>query len=170
MTTLAADLEALWMEYKFEIASYIGKTVRAHHGQDMVDDMVSSVFLRATVATHNGNGYTDNARAWLYQIARSVMCDYWRTKRHATLVDFDSLAEHAADFDVEDETERNMRYEQLWRAVERLGDKQQEAVSGRLLGYNNGEIAEMVGSTEGAVKGLNTRAYASLRELLQVAA
>jgi RNA polymerase sigma factor (sigma-70 family) len=167
---MSDDLEMLWVQYKFEIASYIGKNVRGHDGQELIDDMVSSVFLRALVATHNGNGCNGNARGWLYQIARSVMWDTWRAKQHTTLVDWDSLAEYASEWSIEEEADRNLRKEQLWRAVDRLGDKQQDAVCGRLLGYNNGEIAEMFGSTESGIKALNTRAYVRLRELLQDAA
>lgn len=163
-------IETLWLDHHHAIASYIGKNVRGSWGQETVEDLVSIVFLRATVATSNGNGVNAHARGWLYQIARSVMWDLYRAKQNITLVDFDSLAEYPANWSLEDEAAANMRNEQLLRAVDRLSDKQQDAIGGRLLGYTHGEIAAMLGSTEAAVKQANLRAYECLRELLQDAA
>lgn len=162
------DLEALWTDYQFEIASYIGKRVRMHHGQDTVNDMVSSVYLRAIVATRNGNGAKSDPRGWLYQIARSVMWDAWRDKKGTVLIEWEAMREEASNLPpVEEQAAATLLAEQVKKAVSQLNDGQANVVTLRLEGYSNGEIAEILGSTESAVKGLSTRAYANLRERLQ---
>jgi RNA polymerase sigma-70 factor (ECF subfamily) len=57
--------------------------------------------------------------------------------------------------------------EALRTAMRRLTDEQAQVLSLRFLeGYSFGEIAEMMDKTEGAVKALQHRAVATLRQLL----
>jgi RNA polymerase sigma-70 factor (ECF subfamily) len=58
--------------------------------------------------------------------------------------------------------------EMLRAAIRRLTEDQAQVVSLRFLeGYSFGEIAEMMDKTEGAVKALQHRAFATLRQYLQ---
>jgi RNA polymerase sigma-70 factor (ECF subfamily) len=57
--------------------------------------------------------------------------------------------------------------EALRAAIRRLTDEQAQVISLRFLeGYSFGEIAGMMDKTEGAVKALQHRAVATLRQLL----
>jgi RNA polymerase sigma-70 factor, ECF subfamily len=57
--------------------------------------------------------------------------------------------------------------EALRSAMRRLTDEQAQVLSLRFLeGYSFGEIADMMDKTEGAVKALQHRAVATLRQLL----
>jgi RNA polymerase sigma-70 factor (ECF subfamily) len=57
--------------------------------------------------------------------------------------------------------------EALRSAMRRLTDEQAQVLSLRFLeGYSFGEIAEMMDKTEGAVKALQHRAVATLRQML----
>jgi RNA polymerase sigma factor (sigma-70 family) len=159
-------IEAMWLTYQRQIAAYIAKYVRTQ-GQETVDDMVSIVYLRAMVATRNGNGCTDNALAWLYAIARSVMWDAWRAKKHMTYVEWESLAEMAADFAVEDEAERNITRAKVRQAIGKLSARQEDTMQLRLMGYSYDEAGAVLGCSEGAAKGIGIRAYENLRRMLQ---
>lgn len=161
------DLEKLWEEYCFEIASYISKQMRRKRGQDVVDDLVSTVFVRAAVAMSNGNGYKVDARGWLYQIARSAIADYLRTLHYKIFVPIEEVIEEPDNEASTFETVRQeIRAQNLYRAIGSLVESQKRAMQLRLLGYSNSEIAREVGMSEMAVRQLNYRAFQTLREIL----
>jgi RNA polymerase sigma-70 factor (ECF subfamily) len=61
-----------------------------------------------------------------------------------------------------------MSAERLLAAINRLTDEQAAVVSFRFLeGYSINEVATMMDKTEGAVKALQYRAVATLRQLLE---
>lgn len=164
----AAEIESLWHEYHTQIAGYIAKRVRSAYGQDAVDDLTSTVFVRAWVAISNGNGYHSSASGWLFQIARNAMKDFWRAMKHRHFVDWEELM-HLDDGSepVPDQVERTATADALHKAINRLADTQSQSVQLRLEGYTNLEIAEIMQSNEMAVKQLNTRAYSNLRDWLR---
>lgn len=168
MTAIAADLESLWLGYNHRIAGYIAKRIM---DRDVLDDLVSSVFMRACVAMHNGNSYTESASGWLFQIARSVMWDYLRAKRRATFVAFDECEERADPCPQPDEVvHEQMHSEYVRGVVARLPDRQAWSITMRLDGLENDEIALAWGCSETVVRQVNTRAYSKLRAKLREAA
>ena len=63
--------------------------------------------------------------------------------------------------------EMNLDAERLRAALRRLTDEQAEVVSLRFLeGYSIAEVASLTNRTEGAIKALQYRAVATLRNLL----
>jgi RNA polymerase sigma-70 factor (ECF subfamily) len=64
-------------------------------------------------------------------------------------------------------TEIRLDAEHLRATIQRLTDEQAQVISLRFLeGYSFSEIAAMMGKSEGAVKALQHRAVATLRQLL----
>jgi len=167
-----ADLAAqLWNDYQFRIASYIGKQMRREWGQDVINDLVSIVFLRACVAIDNGNGPTENAGAWLFQIARSVILDHLRAQKWKVFFDIDEFQTLAADgLSLDELTEYGLQREKLYSAIEKLDNRQAELLRLRLAGYENDEIASLYNCKQATVRAVHTRAYANLREWLKEAA
>jgi RNA polymerase sigma-70 factor (ECF subfamily) len=159
-------LEELWEAHRLELACYIANKV---HNPDTVSDLVSTVYLRAWVAMCNGNGYKDNRRGWMYQIARSAIYDYWRERQYKTFIDFDSLFDEASEFDVHEQTERTIALEQVYAALERLPANQGDCMRLYLVGYGQNEIGKLLGTTPGGVKQLKIRAIVNLRECLSEA-
>ena len=47
-------------------------------GRDAADDLLSEVVLRAYAARHQYDERWQDARPWLYGIARNVLREYWR--------------------------------------------------------------------------------------------
>lgn len=168
MTTAFTDLETMWHEYHNGLFAYVYKQLRC---RDTADDLLSAIYLRAVVAIRNGNGPNTNAHAWLFAIARSVLGDHWRAKKHTYFVDWDSLPEHVDECaDPDRVVARRMEAERLRYAVARLPEAQAEVVVWRLQGYETEEIATGLGRSYGATKAVITRAYANLRERLGEAA
>ena len=168
MNAIAADLESLWLDYNHRIAGYIAKRIT---DRDALDDLVSSVFMRACVAMHNGNGYTESASGWLFQIARSVMWDYLRAKRRAIFIAFDECEERVDPYPQPDEViDGRMHSEYVRGVVARLPDRQACSIEMRLDGLENDEIALAWGCSETVVRQVNTRAYSKLRTKFKGAA
>lgn len=169
MSIIAADMERLWLDYAKRIAKFMANRVL---DRDAHDDLVSSVYLRACVAMHNGNGYTESASGWLYQIARSVIWDYRRAMgRTFDAVDVDDCEDHIDPYSNPEEIiERQLDRERVRRTVAQLPEAQACVTTWRMCGYEFDEIAAGIGKTCGAAKQLQTRAYANLRHDLQEAA
>jgi RNA polymerase sigma-70 factor (ECF subfamily) len=170
MTTLgpvstATDLESLWRTYSREIYGYLFKIVRDH---DVTGDLVSTVYLRAAVALSNGHGCHTSESGWIFAIARSVMLDHWRAMRRVTFVDIDSMAEHAAEeLPLDEQIEHTLMLSRVRRAVAELPDLQATVTTWRMCGYEYEDLAAALGKSYGAVKAIQVRAYAGLRERLE---
>lgn len=165
---IETELEQLWNEHQFRIANFIGKRMQRQWGQDTINDLVSSVFLRAAVAINNGNGPVEHAGAWLYQIARSVIADHFRALQYKSFQDFDECwMEPCRDASPHELAEQAILQAQVQRAISRLTASQEDVINLRLEGYNYNEISEVMHMSLDGAKQLNVRAFRNLREWLK---
>jgi len=137
----------------------------ASGAREEVDELVQDTFVRAFGSLDSFRG-DSSLRTWLFTIERRLLLDRRRaSKRRQTVpvVESDVMTEFdALDGVVADETQRRLR-----GAVERLTPTQREVF---LLRVNEGmsyrEIAELVGSTEGAARVHYHNALRSVKEFL----
>lgn len=136
--------------------------------QDDADDLVQETFVRAFGALETFRAES-TFRTWLFSIARRLVIDQRRSngrRREAEDVSDDMLATHydALDGILADEAETHVR-----RAVAQLSPMQRDVF---LLRVNEGmsyrEIAELVGSTEGAARVHYHHALRTVKESLHV--
>ena len=131
-----------------------------------VDDVVQDAFVRAFASIDGFRGES-SLRTWLFTIARRLVLDRRRADRRRgeqvevrdgdVRTEFDPL-----DSVVADETERRMR-----QAVARLTPTQREVFVLRVgEGMSYREIAETVGTTEGAARVHYHNAMRSIKEFL----
>jgi RNA polymerase sigma factor (sigma-70 family) len=173
----ATLLETLWEEYRGKMAGYMMLRIR---DSMLVEDLVATVYLRAWVAMLNGNGYTTNARGWMYQIARSVMYDHSRSLKRTVSQEVELDAVDFSEEDtgmivacervlthVEDETEQAVLRLWVHGEIDRLPEMQANAMMLRLDGLDISEIAELTGNTAGGIRQINHRAFRHLRESLK---
>ena len=141
---------------------------RARLGTDVAaEDAVSTVFTRALAA---GPRYDDpSLRSWLFAIAHNVVANAYRAERPGAslesawdLPDPVPLLEETVI--VDDERDR------LLGALRRLPEDQRRVLELRLAGLTGLEIAHLLNRSHGAVKMLQLRAYARLRDILADAA
>jgi RNA polymerase sigma-70 factor (ECF subfamily) len=144
----------------------LARFVTVEGGRDDVDEVVQDTFVRAFGAIDSFRG--DSAfRTWLFTIARRLILDRRRSERRsrvvATVKDSDSVTEFdALDTMVADESMMRVR-----RAVDALSQKQREVFTLRLeQGLSYREIAELVGSTEGAARVHYHNAMRAVKEFL----
>ena len=131
-----------------------------------VEDLVQDAFIRAFGALDGFRGES-SLRTWLCTIARNIVRDRARTlkfERHAVEVEEDHAvtADDPFETTVADEME-----ERVLAAMERLSPMQRQVFTLRVAdGMAYKEIAEVVGSTEGAARVHYHNAMKAIKESL----
>jgi RNA polymerase sigma-70 factor, ECF subfamily len=128
--------------------------------QFLAEDLTSEVFVRFL----NARVAPDNLAAFLYRIAHNLIVDYLRQHSPAQ-----SLAEdiQSDQGDPAQLAEIEMERVRLRRAINRLTPEQQQVIVLKFLeGLSNNEIARVIDKPVGAVKALQHRGLATLRDLL----
>ncbi len=131
-----------------------------------VDELVQDTFVRAFNSIDGFRGES-SFRTWLFTIARRLLLDRRRAEKRrrdrTEIQEDDAVTEYdALDSVVADETQ-----ERLQRAVRRLSPTQREVFSLRVAeGLSYKEIAEAVGTTEGAARVHYHNAMRAVKEFL----
>jgi RNA polymerase sigma-70 factor (ECF subfamily) len=91
-----------------------------------------------------GQFKNENFGAWLFQIARHAVIDYWRKRTPESLVDLDALPDGRAGHDDNRLLERE-RMEALQRCLEKLSPTAAALVKARLAGDDYPEVCRHLG-------------------------
>jgi RNA polymerase sigma-70 factor (ECF subfamily) len=130
------------------------------------EEIVQDTFVRAFASLDSFRGES-SLRTWLFTIARRLLLDRRRADRRrgvqVEVHDDDAITEFdALDGVVADETQRRMR-----AAMERLTPTQREVFALRVgEGMSYKEIADSVGTTEGAARVHYHNAMRAIKEFL----
>ena len=160
-----AALSELYDRYELKIYSYV---YRRTSDQALAEDLTAQVFLKMLEAIHNEKTWHSSFSGWLYRIAHNLVIDHYRARDRQKQVSLDDApVMHDPGNNPVNAAEIQLDSEYLRSALRRLTGDQAQVVSLRFLeGYSFGEIAAMMDKTEGAVKALQHRAMATLRQLL----
>jgi RNA polymerase sigma-70 factor (ECF subfamily) len=143
-------IESLYREHARSVFAFL---VSLSRDRALAEDLTHDTFIKATRSLSGFRG--GSPRAWLFTIARSVFIDHTRRKRPDPIAEPADQA--APDPDVE---ERDV----IATVLARLGDRQRMAL---LLvdhaGLSYAEMAQVVGISSDAAKGLLHRARTSFR-------
>lgn len=91
-------------------------------------DLTSEVFGRFLQALSNGNGPTNQLRAWLYRVAHNIVVDYYRRQQHRNHLPLDDLFIYSDD-DPARSAELHMDTERIRVALTRLTPDQRQVIS-----------------------------------------
>jgi RNA polymerase sigma-70 factor (ECF subfamily) len=160
----AQALADLYDRYAPKIYAYL---YRRLGDAALAEDLTGEVFLRVLQAIRAGRAWQTSFRAWLYRIAHNLVVDHYRRRPPAPPVPVDEdLASDGRDNPaaiVQDAIE----HERIRAALDRLTPEQQEVLALRFgQGLKTRQVAQAIGKTPGAVEGLQRRALASLRRIL----
>lgn len=158
-------LSELYDRYELKIYSYI---YRRTSDQTLAEDLTAQVFLKMLEAIQSDRTWHSSFSGWLYRIAHNLVIDHYRARDRQKVVSIDDVP-HMPDLGANPlrAAELALDSEALRGALRRLTDEQAMVISLRFFeGYSFAEIAEMMDKTEGAVKALQHRAVATLRQLL----
>ena len=131
------------------------------------EDLVQNVFYRMLKYRHTYSG-DGEFRTWMFHLARNVLADHVKKNRHAAHhADVADLAETLGGGRLADEgLEQAQDVVVLHQALARLSPENREVlVLSRFQELKYGEIAQVLNTTEGAVR---VRAHRALQELKTV--
>ncbi|HKW95592.1 MAG TPA: sigma-70 family RNA polymerase sigma factor [Methylomirabilota bacterium] len=130
------------------------------------EDLLQETFVRVYRArdTYEGDG---QFRAWLFTIARRLVIDWRRSRRIVWSDDSAAIEAATAPTHADDRADVRDLIARLERAFRGLPEGQREVVLlSRYAGLDAQEIAQVTGSTPGAVRVSLHRALQRLHELL----
>ncbi len=156
------DLAALGEIYDSYSPGLVRYATRLLGETDLAEECVAETFSRFLKALHNGGGPRDCLQAYLYQVAHHWITDYYRRQPPPTFSLNESLPSDMTD--PAQAAAYNIDGQQVRAALLRLTPEQREVVVLKYLeGWENEEVARLLGKPVGAVKSLQHRALDALR-------
>ena len=154
------DLHDLWRDHARLVFGYLAARV----GRQNAEDLTSEVFVRAAKALPRYEERGVPVRAWLLVITRNLVAESYR-RREPIPEDFETVQERpAAAPDPGDEVGRREEVARAKSLLKRLAPAQQEVIDLRFLReLSVAETAQVLESTEEAVRALTYRALKALR-------
>ncbi|MDP3740739.1 MAG: RNA polymerase sigma factor, partial [bacterium] len=137
---------------------------RVNHRQ-VAEDLVADTFVRAWDRLEDIDEI-GSFNAWLFQIARNLVIDYYRAKKPD--IDLDSL-ENILTYDdnIIDRTDLSLKQEIFLDTISKLTSDQQVVIKLKFLDeLENHEIAKILNKNEGAIRVIQHRAINELKKLL----
>ena len=162
------ELDAFQVLYERHSRAVFALLLRSVGDRRVAEDLLQETFLRV-FATRQGYQPLASFRTWLYTIARHLVVDEVRRRRGAGGPgggdDVETLVDPQAS--PLQRTEARELGERLERAVRRLPPAQREVLLlSRVAGLSHDEVAQVTGTSPGAVRVTLHRALGRLREVL----
>jgi RNA polymerase sigma-70 factor (ECF subfamily) len=157
-----ADALARLCQYVYSrIYTYI--FYRVKHRED-AEDLAGEVILKMVRALKKQKG---NFHAWIYKIAGNAIIDFYRSRAIRSEVSLSELHKEIPD-DSAAFSEQVLTQKILREALNKVTEEQKQVIILRFIqGYNNKEVAKIMGKSVGAVKVLQYRALKSLRKYFE---
>ena len=162
----AGDREAYTVLYRQYLDDVYRYALVRLGNKEAAEDATQTVFVRALAALPNCR---ENAAfvGWLFTIARGVVADHLRARRHQTDPIPDDAVWPAAEPGPEEEAMRGEATRFLLAAREKcLTQRERELFDLLLTEMNDKQIAAALGRSHGAVRTAHSRLLAKLRECL----
>ena len=159
------DLEAfgeLYGIYLDRIYRYVFYQIR---DKMTAEDITEEVFVKAWKAIKSCQGKEKTFSSWLYRIAHNQVIDNLRSQRKClSIEETESLADVS---NPELEAEGNWERQELLATLSCLPQSQKQVIILKFIeGLDNREIEQIMGKSEGAIRVLQMRALATLRQKL----
>jgi RNA polymerase sigma-70 factor (ECF subfamily) len=130
----------------------------------IAEDLTSEVFVRMVRGLATYQPQESPFQSWLFQIARNLAVDYFRKSGRS-----EPLNDEVRDSDLLPEAalERTLTHEELRLALTRVNDEQREVIILRfVLQMPIEDVAQLIGKSTDAVKGLQRRGLQALRSVM----
>lgn len=153
------QLSILFDRYHVRIFNFFNKML---HNKMVSEDLTQEVFVK--VLKYRTSYKSGNFTSWIYTIARNIFSSYYQKqkKERTNLIEEDLISSEEKLI-----TESNQEeLEHLQKSLLRLNQTDRELiVMHRFQEINYGQIAEIIGSSEGAVKVKVHRALKKLKDI-----
>lgn len=141
-------------------------TVRHLRSEELAREVVQQTFFQMHAARRDFR-QDRRLRPWVFTIAMNLVREHYRKQKRRKETDLEDARVPGVELPDRGPIELRQRAELLHEALSKLPDSQREVV--QLHWFDErpfAEVAEIVGSTEGAVRVRAHRAYKRLKELL----
>jgi RNA polymerase sigma-70 factor, ECF subfamily len=157
-------LEELYLMHFDRIYSYLQMTVGNRHD---AEDLTNQTFVKMLESIERFQWRKVPISAWLFRIAHNLAMDHFRAHRRWQPEEEPPEPEDSAELSAEEEALHSIGRQSMLAMIEGLSEDQQQVLTLKFVfNFPNGDVATILGKTEGAVKSLQHRALASLeREL-----
>jgi RNA polymerase sigma-70 factor, ECF subfamily len=162
------DAEAFGEVYdKFVVPIY--RYIYYRVSQSQAEDLTEIVFLRAwekrkSYQKQKGNTFN----SWIFRIAHNAVVDHYRSNSKAQICELsEEIPESRMTADPVQNLESKFDQQELICALRELPDLQQQVIILKFVnGFENVEIAEVIGKSVGAVRVIQFRALNRLKDFL----
>ena len=158
--TALTELYNIYFERIYRFIYY-----RVSH-KETAEDLTEDVFVKLFKKLR-GLEQLGAFEGWLFQIARNQVIDYYRRKKQTVPLE---EVENTLEYETNIVDIVNLKTEQVVfiKLLKELTPEQQQVIKLKFLeGIDNDIIAEMMNKTEGAIRVIQHRAIAKLRELIE---
>lgn len=140
----------------------------------IAEDLTEEIFVKAWRGIKTYKGGRLSFSAWLYHIAHNHIIDYFRTRQSHVSLDRELLGnveilDNVVDPEVgpEQEVERRLTQQEVLELISYLPPAQKQIIILKFIeGLGNQEIEQITGKRQGAIRIMQMRALATLRQRL----
>src|SRR3954447_20102814 len=155
-------LEELYLLHFDRIYSYLHMSVGNRHD---AEDLTTLTFLKMLESIKRFRWQSVPFSAWLFRIAHNLAMDHFRAARRVQPEEEVPEPHGSEQQSAELEAMRSIGRQSMLQMIEGLSPEQQQVLTLKFVfSFGNGEVASILGKTEGAVKSLQHRALASLQK------
>jgi RNA polymerase sigma-70 factor (ECF subfamily) len=155
-------LEELYLLHFDRIYSYLHMSVGNRHD---AEDLTTLTFLKMLESIKRFRWQAVPFSAWLFRIAHNVAMDHFRASKRVQPEEEVPEPIGSEQLSAEAEAMRSIGRQSMLQMIESLSPEQQQVLTLKFVfNFGNGEVASILGKTEGAVKSLQHRALASLQK------
>ena len=157
-------LEELYLIHFDRIYSYLHMSVGNRHD---AEDLTTQTFLKMLEAIGRFRWQSAPFSAWLFRIAHNLAMDHFRAARRWQPEEEVPEPAGSAEVSAEEIAMRSIGRQSMLDLIENLSHEQQQVLTLKFVfNFPNGEVATILGKTEGAIKSLQHRALVSLQKQL----
>ena len=128
------------------------------------EDITEEVFIKAWRAIDSCRGKEETFSSWLYRIAHNCTIDVLRRRQKQLAIETGSTVEVSHH---QPEIETELKRRELLEAIAYLPQNQRQVITLKFIEeLDNQEIGQVMGKNQGAIRILQMRALATLRQRL----
>ena len=150
MEEIRDNFSKIYDQYVTKIYRFIYLKVSS---QEVAEDLSSEVFMRTWETYRSESAKIENIQAYLYQIARNIVADHYRTRK-IKIVSVEETVEIIDEADtLQDQALVSMEMDRVQKALATIQDDYQNLIIWRYLDeLSVPEIAQITGKTEENVR------------------
>ena len=156
-------MEAFYQENHDLIYRYVYRSVKNHED---AEDLTSQIFLKVVSSMDDTRGALV-VKLWLFQLTRTTIADYWRTRARASICSLEALLDTGWDRPMEEPLSHNATAaDRVQLILQALPEQYREVLTCRfLLNLSIRETAQRMGLTVANVKVKQFRALKRAAEI-----